>query len=64
MTYGTLQQPTSYIAVLFDLLVIFTQATLIDFSFLEDFYKEKVSKTYAIKHRFEIVRYFLASCTL
>ena len=36
---------TQYVSVMFDLLVVFTKATLIDFSILEDFYKNKLSST-------------------
>ena len=52
---------TQYVSVMFDLLVVFTKATLIDFSFLEDFYKNKLSSTsIAPFHKFEIIRYFIA----
>ena len=52
---------TQYVSVMFDLLVVFTKATLIDFSILEDFYKNKLSSTsIAPFHKFEIIRYFIA----
>jgi transformation/transcription domain-associated protein len=52
---------TQYVSVMFDLLVVFTKATLIDFSFLEHFYKNTLSSTrIATFHKFEIIRYFIA----
>eukprot|EP00939_MAST-03C_sp_MAST-3C-sp1_P004697 g4697.t1 len=44
-------QSNDFGTVIFDLLVIFTKATMIDFTFLADFYREKVAKTFPLKRK-------------
>jgi transformation/transcription domain-associated protein len=49
--------------VLFDMLTIFTHRTVVDFSFLKDFFRNEVAAGYIAAHRKAILQHFLKMLT-
>ena len=48
-----------HVQVLYDLLAIFVQRTLVDFSFLRRFFASHVARCYSVPNRRRIVRLFV-----